>query len=168
MAEKQQGQTPAELASRYLATVEFEVGSGLIAIGASPFGDMRMGYITGGRIYGPNINGDVLPGGGNWSRGGRLGEDSSVGTFDARAVWKMDDGELVYVTYTGRTNIPDAVRATFADPSVPDAGPSEYYLRIAPVFETKSEKYGWLNGVLAIGVGERTDFGVRHIFHQVL
>ena len=159
---------PAALATRHLCTVEFEVGGGIIGIGASPFGDQRLGYISGGRFFGPRINGIVLPGGGNWSRSGRFDNNASVGTFDARAVWRTDDGDLIYLSYTGRTIIPDDVRATFADPAVPDADASRYYLRIAPVFETASAQYGWLNGVLAVGVGERTDFGVRHVIHEVL
>jgi len=158
----------AALASRHLCTVEFEVGGGIIPMGVSPFGDHRMGYISGGRFFGPRINGIVLPGGGNWSRGGRLGDSASVGTFDARAVWQTDDGDLIYLSYTGRNIIPDDVRAAFADPAAPDVDPSLYYLRIAPVFETASQTYGWLNGVLAVGVGERTNFGVRHVIHEVL
>ncbi|WP_447763188.1 DUF3237 domain-containing protein [Sphingopyxis panaciterrae] len=158
----------AALSSTHLCTVEFEVGGGIIGMGVSPFGDHRMGYISGGRFFGPRINGIVLPGGGNWSRSGRLGEAASVGTFDARAVWQTDDGELIYLSYTGRNVIPDDVRAAFADPAAPDVDPARYYLRIAPVFETASAKYGWLNGVLAVGVGERTDFGVRHVIHEVL
>ncbi|WP_417485565.1 DUF3237 domain-containing protein [Maricaulis salignorans] len=158
----------ATLGSRYLCTAEFEVEGGLLAIGQSPFGDQRMGYVTGGRIFGPRINGTVLPGGGNWSRSGRLGSDASVGTFDARAVWQTDDGSLVYLTYSGRNVIPDDVRSEFGDPAQPRVDPERYYLRIAPVFETASEKYHWLNGLLAVGVGERTSFGVRHIIHEIL
>jgi hypothetical protein len=165
--ENMQG-TPAGLESRYLCTVEFEVGGGIIGIGTSPFGDQRLGYISGGRFFGPRINGIVLPGGGNWSRGGRLGEAGSVGTFDARAVWQTDDGELIYLSYTGRNVIPDDVRADFVDPAQPHVDPARYYLRIAPVFETASATYGWLNGLLAVGVGERTDFGVRHVIHEIL
>ncbi len=168
MSEDNRSAAEASLASRHLCTVEFEVGGGIIGIGASPFGDHRLGYISGGRFFGPRINGVVLPGGGNWSRSGRLGDSASVGTFDARAVWQTDDGELIYLSYTGRSLIPDDVRATFADVSVPDADASRYYLRIAPVFETASAKYGWLNGLLAVGVGERTDFGVRHVIHEIL
>src|SRR3546814_14323376 len=56
---------PAALATRHLCTVEFEVGGGIIGIGASPFGDQRLGYISGGRFFGPRINGIVLPGGGD-------------------------------------------------------------------------------------------------------
>src|SRR3546814_5632308 len=40
---------PAALATRHQCTVEFEVGGGIIGIGASPFGDQRLGYISGGR-----------------------------------------------------------------------------------------------------------------------
>lgn len=156
------------LASRHLCTAEFEVAGGVFAIGASPFGDQRMGYVTGGRFYGPRINGIIMPGGGNWSRSGRLGSDATAGTFDARAVWQTDDGALVYLTYGGRSVIPDTVRSEFADPAAPHVDPSRYYLRIAPVFETASETYGWLNGVLAVGVGERTDFGVRHQIFEIM
>jgi len=124
MTEGNRDTAAAALASRYLCTVEFEVAGGLIAIGASPFGDQRLGYITGGRFFGPRLNGTVLPGGGNWSRGGRLNGASSVGTFDARAVWRTDDGDLIYLSYTGRSLVPDEVRATFADPAVPDPDPS--------------------------------------------
>ena len=44
---------PAALATRHLCTVEFEVGGGIIGIGASPFGDQRLGYISGGRFSVP-------------------------------------------------------------------------------------------------------------------
>lgn len=168
MTEENQHPASPALESRHLCTVEFEVGGGLIGIGTSPFGDHRLGYISGGRFFGTRINGIVLPGGGNWSRSGRLGDAASVGTFDARAVWQTDDGDLIYLSYTGRNIIPDDVRADFTDPAAPDVDPARYYLRIAPVFETASAKYGWLNGVLAIGVGERTDFGVRHQIHEIL
>lgn len=158
----------AQLNSRILCTVEFEVAGGLIGIGASPFGDQRLGYVTGGRFFGPRLGGEVLSGGGNWSRSGRLGEDAAVGTFDARVVLKTNDGALIYVTYGGRSVIPDDVRAAFANPAAPPVDPSRYYLRIAPVFETAAPQYAWLNGVLAVGVGERTEFGVRHVVHEIL
>jgi hypothetical protein len=110
----------------------------------------------------------ILPGGGNWSRSGRLGESANIGTFDARAVWRTGEGDLVYVSYTGRSLIPADVAAGFANPDAGPVDPARYYLRIAPVFETACPALGWLNGVLAVGVGERTDFGVRHIIHEVL
>lgn len=167
MEQENEAGAVASLASRPLCTVEFEVAGGIFGIGASPFGDQRVGYVTGGRFFGPRINGIVLPGGGNWSRAGRLASGEAVGTFDARAVWQTDDGALIYLTYNGRSVVSDAVRAAFADPAAPPVDPALYYLRIAPVFETASETYGWLNGLLAVGVGERTTFGVRHQIHEI-
>lgn len=167
MDQEKTQERPDGLSSTHLCTVEFEVAGGIIGLGASPFGDHRVGYITGGRFFGARINGIVLPGGGNWSRAGRLGDDVSVGTFDARAVWQTDDGATIYLSYTGRSVVSDEVRTAFADPAAPPVDPSRYYLRIAPVFETSSMRYGWLNGILAVGVGERTDFGVRHQIYEV-
>ena len=46
--------------------------------------------------------------------------------------------------------------------------PSEYYFRVAPFFETASEKYGWLNRVLALGVGHRTRSQVGYRVYAVL
>lgn len=159
--------TAPGLNGTYLCTAEFEVGGGIMGIGAAPFGDSRVGYISGGRFFGPRLNGVILPGGGNWSRAGRLESGEAVGTFDARSVWQADDGALISLSYSGRSVIPQDVRAEFADPAAPPVDPARYYLRIAPVFETASVRYGWLNGILAVGVGERTDFGVRHIIYQV-
>jgi hypothetical protein len=109
----------------------------------------------------------VLPGGGNWPRAARLG-NAALGAFDARAVLRTDDGALIYMSYTGRSLVPDDVRAEFADPakaSLVDA--SRYYLRIAPVFETADPRYAWLNGILAVGRGERIDGGARQAIFAV-
>ncbi|SEJ87847.1 Protein of unknown function [Sphingomonas sp. OV641] len=152
----------------YLCTVDFHVAGGILALGTSPFGERRIGYVTGGSFAGPRLSGMVLPGGGNWSVAGRLDDDRSVGTMDARAIWQTDDGALIHVSYGGRSVIPDDVRAEFADPARAGAvDPGRYYLRIAPVFETAHPGYAWLNGILAIGVGERTDQGARHRLYAV-
>lgn len=156
------------LSYEYLCTAEFEVGGGLFTVGASPFGEQRVGYISGGRFFGPRLNGKILAGGGNWSRAGKLRDGRHVGTFDARTMWQTDDGAMISIIYHGRSALGDDVRAEFADPASPSVDPARYYLRIAPVFETSDPAYDWLNGVLAIGVGERTAFGVRHQIYEVL
>jgi len=46
--------------------------------------------------------------------------------------------------------------------------PSEYYFRIAPWFETGSEKYGWLNRILAVGTGHRLAAGPIYDIYEVL
>ena len=151
------------LASEMLCTVDFFVAGGILSIGASLWGEQRVGYISGGRFSGPRLNGEVLPGGGNWPRTGRLEPNLSVGTFDARAILRTHDDALIYVSYSGRSVVPDDVRAEFADSALSVAvDPSRYYLRIALVFETADPRYAWLNTILAVGRGERTDQGARH------
>jgi hypothetical protein len=61
------------------------------------------------------------------------------------------DGDLIFAHYPGRFHgQPDVMsRLTRGE----DVDPSEYYFRVAPLFETASEKYDWLNRVLVIGVG---------------
>jgi hypothetical protein len=151
-----------------LCTVDFHVGSGIVALGQSPWGERRIGYVSGGEFRGERLNGVVLPGGGNWSTTGRIAA-GHLGSFDARAVWRTNDEALIYVSYTGRTLIPDEVRAAFADPdpAVRDVDPAQYYLRVAMVFETAAPNYDWLNGILAVGRGQRTEQGARHELYAV-
>ena len=47
-------------------------------------------------------------------------------------------------------------------------GADEYYLRIAPSFETGSPEFGWLNRVIAVGAGYRLPTGpIYNVFEVV-
>ena len=153
------------LSGHFLCTADFEVADGIHELGTSPWGSRRVGHISGGRFSGPALSGVVLPGGGNWSQAGKLVNGDSVGTFDARSVWRTDEGAIITMSYTGRVVVSDEVRRAFAGPS--DVDPLRYYLRIAAVFETASPAYDWLNGLLVVGIGQRTDLGVQHQVFQV-
>jgi hypothetical protein len=154
------------LESAPLCCAAFEVGE-IMDLGRSPFRSRRVGYVTGGRFEGPRLTGDILPGGGNWPEGGLAADGAALGTFDARSVWKTDDGALIYVTYTGRSVVPPDVGAAFRDPAQPPVDPSRYAIRIALVFETADPRYDWLNGVLAVGCGERVTGGIRHYIYAI-
>lgn len=145
-----------------LCIADFRVEGPIMPLGRSPFGERRVGYVTGGAFAGPRLKGEILPGGGNWSQNGELEPGVACGTFDARALWRTHDGAMIYVTYTGRSIVPDDVAAQFRDPAAAAVDPARYYLRIAPVFETADARYRWLNGVLAVGRGQRMPWGVRH------
>ncbi len=151
------------LESEPLCVADFLVDGAIMPLGASPWTSRRVGYVTGGRFVGPRLAGEILPGGGNWSTTGEIAPGQVAGTFDARVIWKTGDGAMIYVTYTGRSVVSDAVSAAFRDPARSDQVPSsDYYIRIAPVFETADTRYAWLNGVLAVGCGHRTSTGIRH------
>ncbi len=157
------------LASEPLCVADFLVGGAIMPLGQSPWGARRVGYVTGGRFEGPRLSGEILPGGGNWSNAGEIAPGVVAGTFDARVIWRTHDGAMIYITYTGRSVVSDAVSAAFRDPGRSDSVPaSDYYIRIAPVFETADPRYAWLNGVLAVGCGHRTATGIRHSIFAIL
>lgn len=156
-----------ELASHALCVADFRVEGAIMSMGRSPFTDRRVGYITGGQFKGPKLAGEILPGGGNWSLSGEARGGRTFGAFDARTVWRTSDGALIYVSYSGRSVVPDDVAEEFRDTKAPPVDPSRYYIRIAPVFETSDARYEWLNGVLAVGCGQRMDWGIRHWMFQI-
>jgi hypothetical protein len=157
------------LQSEPLCAADFLVEGPIMPLGASPWTSRRVGYVTGGRFEGPRLVGDILPGGGNWSTSGEMAPGQVAGTFDARVIWRTDDGAMIYVTYTGRSVVSETVSARWRQALAADeVRASDYYLRIAPVFETADPRYAWINGVLAVGCGRRTTTGVRHSIFAVL
>ncbi len=113
-------------------------------------------------MVGPQVNGEVLPGGGDWLV---VRPDGTV-VLDVRAAFRADDGQVVYVYYRGINHAPPEVRERMSRGETVD--PSEVYFRTTPVFETASEKYDWLNRTVAIGIGRTTPSGVAYHVHAVL
>jgi hypothetical protein len=134
-----------------------------LPLGRSPWRNRRVSYIAGGRFEGERLSGEVLPGGGDWSELGQGADGAAVTLIDVRSVWKTHDGALIYVTYAGRLVIPQAALAGFRDPGqVEGLAEDSYYFRIQPTFETADDRYGWLNALVAVGLGRRTADGVRY------
>jgi hypothetical protein len=81
-------------------------------------------------------------------------------------VLRTDDGALIVMTYRGVRHASPEVNARIARGELLPA--SEYYLRTAPFFETSSERYGWLNKIVTVGVGERLRDGVVYEVFEIL
>lgn len=135
-------------------------------VGATAHGDRRIYYVTGGTFQGPRLRGNVLPGGGDWL----LLSPDGVGALDVRATLRTDDGQLIYMHYRGVMHIPPDVGQRMQEGKAVEA--SEYYFRTTPVYETASEKYGWLNRIVAVGVGtietREGSSGVSYQVYQIL
>ena len=125
------------------------------ALGRTPFGERRVAPIIGGSFEGPKLRGTVAEtGGSDWL----LNRPDGSTQFDVRITLLTDDGQLIGMTYRGIRHGPPEVLARLNRGEVVD--PSSYYFRIAPFFETSSEKYGWLNRIISVGIGEATATGV--------
>ena len=85
---------------------------------------------------------------------------------NVRLVLQTDDDALIYMHYTGIRYGPPEVMQRIADGEEVD--PSEYYLRNTPNFETASEKYDWLNRIVAVGVGHRLSDHAAYEVFQIL
>ena len=73
---------------------------------------------------------------------------------------------LIYMSYRGILIMSKETLQRISQGETVD--PSEYYIRTTPYFETGSEKYDWLNRIVAVGVGERTQSGVSYKVYAIL
>lgn len=135
----------SELKSEYLCTVRCGLAEAQ-HIGNGPYGVRQIIPLRKGTIKGPKINGEVLPFGADWI----LVRPDGIIELDVRATIKTDDGEHIYVHYKGLID------------------QSNGYYRTAPVFETGSEKYSWLNKSIYVGVGQLGEAEVTYEIYKIL
>jgi steroid delta-isomerase-like uncharacterized protein len=142
----------------YTITMDAEVHD----IGMTPCGHRRVVVVKGGTFEGPKLKGTVLPGGGDWL----VERADGSRALDVRITLRTDDAALIYAHYPGRFYCEPAVtqRLLRGDP----VDPSEDYFRTAPFFETASPKYGWLNRIMAVGIGTRAPTTVSYTVYVIL
>jgi hypothetical protein len=131
-------------------------------VGTTPSGTRVIVPVTGDTFTGPQLQGTVLPGGGDWA----LQRADGVTVLDVRLTLRTDDAQAIYMTYRGFFIVSPEVRQRARQGDTVD--PSEYYLRTTPYFETGSEKYGWLNRTVAVGVGRLTPTGIAYDVYALL
>ena len=118
-------------------------------LGDTPAGRRRVFPVAGGEFIGEKVRGNILPMGSDLL----LVRADGSAQQDVRMLLKTDDGALILMTYRGVRHGSPEVNARIQRGERVDG--SEYYLRTAPFFETSSEKYSWINRIVAVGVGER-------------
>ena len=151
----------ADIRTAHLFTITLKVGE-IQPVGRTPFGDRRVAIVEGGRFEGARLKGTVLKGGTDWI----LGRADGALQLDVRLTLKTHDDHIIAATYRGYRHGPASVLERLNRGEKVD--PAEYYFRIAPFFETGSEKYGWLNRVLAVGTGDRKADGPIYDVFEVL
>jgi hypothetical protein len=151
----------AEIRMGLLFTITLKVGK-IETLGRTPLGERRIAVVDGGSFEGPKLRGTVIEGGSDWI----LTRTDGVLQLDVRLTLKTDDDQLIGMTYRGLRYGPRAVIDRLNRGEKVD--PAEYYFRTAPVFETASEKYGWLNRIIAVGTGDRLPQGPVYSVFEVL
>src|SRR6185437_8366461 len=124
-------------------------------------GGRRIVPITGGDFSGPQMRGQVLPGGADW----QVLRDDGTAELEARYTLRTDDGVLIYVrNHALRHGPPDVIAALAAGPPV---DPASYYCRGATFFETGDARYAWLTKHIVVCAGEREFAAVKLKFFKV-
>lgn len=149
------------LRSEFLFTITGTVAPP-VEIGSTPSGLRRIFPITGGTFEGPRLRGTVMPGGADQM----LVRSDAVTVPDVRLVLETEEGHLILMSYGGLRHGPPTVMERLARGEPVD--PSEYYFRIVPRFETGSDKYAWLNRILAVGTGRRLPAGPIYDVYEIL
>jgi hypothetical protein len=120
------------------------VDQSLLVIGASG---------PGGWVEGPRIKGKLVGPVGDWLRV----MPSGVLRQDVRGTIQTDTNDLIFMSYNS------AIQCSKEQLDRLNAGEElktgDCYFITAPTFETKSEKYGWINAVQAVGKMTSLKFG---------
>ncbi len=139
---------PATPTLEFLARVRADVEAPQL-LGQTLVGERRIVPIVGGEIAGPQLRGQILPGGADW----QVVFADGTALLEARYTVLTDDGALVYVRNLGLRHGPPEVMERIQRGEAVD--PAEYYFRSTPRFEAGDTRYAWLNHILAVGSGAR-------------
>lgn len=99
----------------------------------------------GSWLSGPGIKAKIVNPSGDWARvmpGGQI-------RVDVRLTLETEDAQIISMSYNGIVQLKgDALQRLMRGEAITA---QDAYFAIAPTFETRSEKYSWLNGVQAVG-----------------
>jgi hypothetical protein len=150
-----------DLKTELLCEMSITIGEAL-HLEATPSGHRAIVPVTGGTFTGPKLRGEVLPGGGDWL----LKRPDGAMALNVRITLRTDDGQLIYMSYRGFIFDSPNVMERRAQGEAVD--PSETYWRMTTFFETGSEKYSWLNQMIAVGVGRGGPAGPEYSLYSIL
>ncbi len=124
-------------------------------------GGRRIVPITGGEFSGPQMHGEVLPGGADW----QVLRNDGVAELEARYTLRTSDGVLIYVrNHALRHGPPDVMAALAAGRAVE---PGSYYFRGATFFEAGSPAYAWITRHIIVCTGAREQARVLVRFYKL-
>lgn len=137
-----------EIRFEFLMKLAADVGE-LVSMGQGPLGERRVVPILGGTFEGPQLRGEILPGGADW----QIARSDGVLDLDARYALREASGALIRVLSQGYRHGPPEVLAALARGEEVDG--RKYFFRTVMRFETGAPQLAWLNKTIAIGTAER-------------
>ena len=130
-----------DIHTEYLMTIEAKLGPRV------PVGQRVIVNVLGGTVRGPRLKGEIVAPAGDWVF---VMPDGSS-RLDVRFTIKTDDGEFVFVEYSGISAPTKKSQERLEKGETVTAAEGYGYFVTAPRFMTTSAKYAWLNEIQAVG-----------------
>jgi Protein of unknown function (DUF3237) len=127
---------------------------------ATPVGTRLNLIAREGTVEGERLRGAIVPGSGDAVL---IGSDG-VSRLDVRGTIRTHDGALVFMTNTGRIQLPPEALARFAAGEMITA--DEMFARSCPLFETSAEGYEWLNTAVTVAEHDVALAAVEYRIYQ--
>lgn len=127
-------------------------------------GRRRVIGIRGGTFSGPELSGELLPGGADW----QVLQEDGTALVQARYTLRTDDGELLLVNSRGVRTGPPEVLAALLRGDAPPPDPDRYYFRTAVTLEAGAGRLEWVNRALFVAVAARGPAAVVYDLHQIV
>jgi hypothetical protein len=143
-----------------MTRIECEVAR-IVSLGTLPAGERRYVPLLGGRVCGPELQGQITDGGVDW----QIVRPDGVIEIAAHYVIRTDDGALIEVRSEGLRHGPPEVLAQLArgEPVERDA----MYFRTVVRFTTSAPAWLHLNKTLALACGAREAHRVRLDLYRI-
>jgi hypothetical protein len=150
---------PPEL--RHVCDIDVSVGQ-IRDLGPVPHGRRRIVEILGGRVAGPRLEAEILPGGADW----QYVRADGVVELEARYSIRTPDGVEIAVVNRGLRRAPPEVMERMSRGEAVD--PALVYFRTVPTFEAPASPYDWLNRSIFVATAARLPDKVQIRVFEVL
>ena len=146
---------------RHVCDIDVDVGP-IRDLGPTPHGRRRIIAILGGRVRGPRLEAEIVPGGADW----QYVRSDGVVELEARYAIRTADGTEIAVTNRGlRRASPEVMeRMSRGEP----VDPALVYFRTVPTFEAPAGAYDWLNRSVFVATAARLPDKVQIRVFEVL
>lgn len=132
----------------HVCDIDVDVGP-ISDLGLVPHGRRRIIQILGGKVSGPRLQAEILPGGADW----QYLRSDGVLELVARYSILANDGTQIAVTNRGLRRASPEVTAAMSRGEAVD--PALVYFRTVPQFEAPAGPHDWLNRSVFIATAAR-------------
>lgn len=143
-----------------MCTIECDVAP-LVSLGEAPMGERRFVPLGGGRVSGPELQGELIAGGVDW----QWRRADGALEISAHYAVRCGDGGVVEIRSEGLRHGDADVMAALARGEA--VAPERYFFRTFVRFTTGAPAWQHLNRTMAVASGARSAAGVVLAFYRL-